>query len=486
MNRGGLQGAAFELDDRFTAYDVPTLLRLRFDGGKMLTRIDLADPGTVRTLEQLRAPPSPSWPRPGCPPWSSRSCPPGEGDRVVNDLTAAGVAKSVGIASALGATSAYTWLKLPVVDDMERVMAATTLPTLLLGGDPTTSPDETYAAWAKALALPGVRGLVVGRALLYPGRRRRRGRRRHGRGPGGGQLMAGDDCHRTAGSTGTAPFTVDISAGRGRLGLQRAAGPAAGRRCPATHRDRRQRDARAAAGRLGHRRLRGRADRAGRSRRVWSGPTDFAYLPTGATATLVSAGGGRFALPSARTERRLPVRYGRRSTDVPVELRGAGVCSRQVNNFCTPETFEAAALIACEVLTPGRQLVVVPAAQARRARAWTATLVEAELEEIYYFEVVGAGTAWPTNGSTAPPDRPIDVLAEVRTGDVVLIPHGWHGPSMARPGYDLYYLNVMAGPGAERAWLICDDPAHGWVRETWADQAVDPRLPFGDAAGVTA
>jgi DhnA family fructose-bisphosphate aldolase class Ia len=91
-----------------------------------------------------------------------------EGDRVVNELTAAAVAKSVGIASALGSTSAYTWLKLPVVDDMERVMAATTLPTLLLGGDPSTAPQETYATWSKALALPGVRGLVVGRALLYP------------------------------------------------------------------------------------------------------------------------------------------------------------------------------------------------------------------------------------------------------------------------------------------------------------------------------
>ena len=101
------------------------------------------------------------------------------------------------------------------------------------------------------------------------------------------------------------------------------------------------------------------------------------------------------------------------------------------------------------------------------------------LEEIYYFEVAEPRTASATSASTAPPDRPIDVLAEVRSGDVVLIPHGWHGPSMAAPGYDLYYLNVMAGPGAERAWLICDDPAHAWVRDTWAGQAVDPRLPFG-------
>jgi 5-deoxy-glucuronate isomerase len=75
-------------------------------------------------------------------------------------------------------------------------------------------------------------------------------------------------------------------------------------------------------------------------------------------------------------------------------------------------------------------------------------------------------------------ERPIDVLEEVRTGDVVLIPHGWHGPSMATPGYDLYYLNVMAGPGTERAWLISDDPAHGWIRETWEKEPLDPRLPF--------
>ncbi len=72
------------------------------------------------------------------------------------------------------------------------------------------------------------------------------------------------------------------------------------------------------------------------------------------------------------------------------------------------------------------------------------------------------------------------MLAEVRSGDTVLIPHGWHGPSIAAPGYDLYYLNVMAGPGQDRAWLICDDPAHGWVRDTWAAQDVDDRLPFGE------
>ena len=60
----------------------------------------------------------------------------------------------------------------------------------------------------------------------------------------------------------------------------------------------------------------------------------------------------------------------------------------------------------------------------------------------------------------------------------MLIPHGWHGPSIAAPGYDLYYLNVMAGPAADREWLFCDDPAHAWIRGTWAGQDIDPRLPL--------
>lgn len=167
MNRGGLQGARFELDDRFTAYDAAAIAAAGFDGGKMLTRIDLDDPATARTLEasaravsalasrQLVAMVEPFM--------SSRV-----DGRVVNDLSAEGVISSIHIAQALGATSAYTWLKLPVVPDMARVMDATTLPTLLLGGDPFGHADDTFAEWGKALTLPSVRGLVVGRALLFP------------------------------------------------------------------------------------------------------------------------------------------------------------------------------------------------------------------------------------------------------------------------------------------------------------------------------
>jgi 5-deoxy-glucuronate isomerase len=213
--------------------------------------------------------------------------------------------------------------------------------------------------------------------------------------------------------------------------------------------------------------LRGRRD-------VFSRVSDFCYAPREATVTVTSDDGGAFAVPSARCARRLPPRYGP-AEDVPVELRGAGQASRQVNNFCSPEAFECDKLIAVEVLTPGGNWSSYPPHKHDQQREG-----EAELEEIYYFQVRGTkGLAYQRVYGT--PDRPVDVLAEVSTGDAVLIPHGWHGPSIAAPGYDLYYLNVMAGPAADRAWRFCDDPAHAWIRGTWAGQPVDPRLPLTSA-----
>ena len=167
MNRGGLSGSVFELDDRYTAYDAGSLAESGLDGGKMLIRIALEDPGTARTLEhtaravsELAASGLVALVEPFMSNW--------EAGKLVNDLSADAVIKSVGIASGLGSTSSHTWLKVPVVDDMERVMESTTLPTLLLGGDPQGSDEEVFASWEKALGFPGVRGLVVGRALLYP------------------------------------------------------------------------------------------------------------------------------------------------------------------------------------------------------------------------------------------------------------------------------------------------------------------------------
>ncbi|MRJ78125.1 5-deoxy-glucuronate isomerase [Aeromicrobium sp. SMF47] len=208
---------------------------------------------------------------------------------------------------------------------------------------------------------------------------------------------------------------------------------------------------------------------------VFDGPSDVVYAPRDAHVSISSAAGGRFALASARCGNRLAPAY-LPAGDVPVEMRGAGQASRQVNNFGVPGMLEADRLIACEVLTPGGNWSSYPPHKHDQERDG-----ETRLEEIYYFEVAD-GPAGPGIGFQrvyGHADADIDISAEVRSGDAVLIPHGWHGPSMAAPGYDLYYLNVMAGPGEERAWLICDDPAHAWVRDTWADQAVDPRLPFG-------
>ncbi len=167
MNRGGLAGASFELDDRMTGYDVTGVVEARFDAAKMLNRIDLDDPGTVQMLETSGRAVT-ELARAGVvamlEPFLSRRV----DGRVTNDLSPDAVIKSVHITQGLGATSAYTWMKLPVVAEMERVMDATTLPTLLLGGDPSRRPEETFAEWRDALALPAVRGLVVGRTLLYP------------------------------------------------------------------------------------------------------------------------------------------------------------------------------------------------------------------------------------------------------------------------------------------------------------------------------
>ena len=167
MNRGGLRGSAFEMDDRYTAYDIDRIRRDRLDFAKNLLRINLSDAGSVATLEATAHAVTaaadagiPIMLEPFMSEWVDGT--------VRNNLSTDAVILSIAIAEGLGASSAYSWLKLPVVPDMARVMAATTLPTLLLGGDPVGDQDETFESWRLALELPGVRGLVVGRSLLYP------------------------------------------------------------------------------------------------------------------------------------------------------------------------------------------------------------------------------------------------------------------------------------------------------------------------------
>ena len=166
MNRGGLAGSCFEIDDRFTGYDAATIDAMRFDGGKMLARIALDDPATASVLEntaravdELNDRGRIAMIEPFLSHWVD--------GRLRNDLSPDAVIRSITIAAGLGRRSAATWLKLPVVDDMERVLAATTLPVLLLGGE-VADANAAFAAWQRALAVPTVQGLMVGRALLYP------------------------------------------------------------------------------------------------------------------------------------------------------------------------------------------------------------------------------------------------------------------------------------------------------------------------------
>jgi|SRR5215216_713393 len=167
MNRGGLAGASWEIDDRFTAYDAAAIARMGYEGGKMLTRIDLEDPATAATVEACARAVSELADRRLVamiePFMSTRR----DGD-VVTELTTESAIRASAIAAGLGTTSAYTWLKIPVVDDMEAVAAATTLPTVLLGGEVRKDQDAFFESWRSALAVPNVIGMVVGRSLLYP------------------------------------------------------------------------------------------------------------------------------------------------------------------------------------------------------------------------------------------------------------------------------------------------------------------------------
>jgi 5-deoxy-glucuronate isomerase len=187
---------------------------------------------------------------------------------------------------------------------------------------------------------------------------------------------------------------------------------------------------------------------------VFADVSDFAYVPREARVQIASGAGGRFALAGAKCERRLPARYGP-APEVPVEQRGSGTCARTVRNFASADSFDCDRLIAVEVITPGGNWSSYPPHKHDEHRPGE----ESELEEIYYFEIDGP------NGlgyQRVFPSRPggADVLAEVRSGDAVLVPDGWHGPSIAQPGHDMYYLNVMAGPGQTREWRICFHPDH--------------------------
>lgn len=208
---------------------------------------------------------------------------------------------------------------------------------------------------------------------------------------------------------------------------------------------------------------------------VFTGITDYLYIPRQTRFVLSSVKGGRFALPAAKATRDFPVRYCPVS-EVLTMLRGAGNCSRQVNNYSMGNPVKVSHLLVTEVLTPGGNWSSYPPHKHDQH-----TQDERVLEEIYYYQIRPAA-----NGSEGlaiqriypSPGKPIDVCAEVHSGDIVVMPYGYHGPTVAAPGYDLYYLNVMAGPAEDANWLVKHDPDYDWLRESWEGQAVDPRLPM--------
>jgi len=213
---------------------------------------------------------------------------------------------------------------------------------------------------------------------------------------------------------------------------------------------------------------------------VFHGPSDFIYLPIHTSAKIT--GTARIAVGEAPAVSSKPVRYVAKA-DVSVTLRGAGRETRQVHNLGMPDTLDADRMIVCEVIVPSGNWSGAPS----HKHDTYVPGKESNLEEIYYFESAvtrGATTAGAHSpfgyfrGTTAD-NRPYDVTEEVRSGDVALVPYGWHGPAAAGPGYDLYFFNVMAGPDPERAWNATDHPDQAWIRDSWLSQQTDPRLPYG-------
>lgn len=203
---------------------------------------------------------------------------------------------------------------------------------------------------------------------------------------------------------------------------------------------------------------------------VFSGIPDVGYVSTGSRLTINTGGGGRFAVTTARAEETRPS-FKVEASDISVEIRGAGQATRQINGLLSADVPGPQRLMVVEVLTPAGNWSSYPP---HKHDDWGDN--EVPIEEIYYFEIAGE------NGfglhRTYTHDGEIDETVTVRSGDVFLIPRGFHGPCVAAPGYDMYYLNVMAGPDAERRWLICTDPDHEWVLKSWVDVPPDPRLPM--------
>lgn len=210
---------------------------------------------------------------------------------------------------------------------------------------------------------------------------------------------------------------------------------------------------------------------------VFTSKTDYLYIPRHRHVQLTAKAGGRIALPATKATADFPVRYCPASEAYSAP-RGAAQASRQVTNYALGNAVQTSHLLVCEVLTPGGNWSSYPPHKHDENNE-----NERQLEEIYYFEIRPAGENGEHEGFGlqeiySSRGHSISVATEVRSGDTVAVPYGYHGPSAAAPFYDMYYLNVMGGPAEDSTWLMTDDPAHAWQREAWKQQELDSRLPF--------
>lgn len=224
---------------------------------------------------------------------------------------------------------------------------------------------------------------------------------------------------------------------------------------------------------------------------VFARVSDFVYVGRDTEVSVASVSGGEIAVPSARCDRALPPKMGS-AADVAVEVRGAGQATRSISNFGSPESWAHADKLMCvEVYTPDGNWSSYPPHKHDDSPE-----CPVNNEEAYYFRIGRAGTTeYAPDGfgmhRTYTGDRPdldpsqwVDDSMPVQDGDVYVIPRGYHGPCIAAPGYSMYYLNVLAGPGGARSMAFCDDPAHHWIRDDWATQPLDPRCPMVTADGA--
>ncbi len=219
---------------------------------------------------------------------------------------------------------------------------------------------------------------------------------------------------------------------------------------------------------------------------VFSSVSDFIYVPRDSHVVVTAPEGEKpieVAVPMAVARRRIDP-YHVAADSVPVEIRGAGVCTRQLNNFLAPGVNESDRLVAVEVLTPQGNWSSYPPHKHDTFDPGSPD-GEAQLEEIYWYRIAGGDAGYGIH-RTYDLEQDWSITRAVADRDAFLVPRGYHGPCIAAPGYDMYYLNVLAGPGEKPSLAFSDDPAHAWVRQSWSQQVIDDRVPMTTASKVVA